>query len=182
MHLNMTADKNFVLKGKKVLLRAFTASDINDTYIGWLNDPDVVQFSNQRFLRHDRESCLRYLASFEGTDNLFFSVRRSSDDSPVGTMTAYVSSQHGTVDVGILIGDKSVWGMGYGQDAWNTLTNWLLERDGIRKLTAGTLSCNYGMIKLMERSGMHHEATRKEQEIINGQGMDIIYYAKFHLV
>ncbi len=175
-------NREFILKGEKVLLRSFTASDINEEYIGWLNDKDVVQFSNQRFLRHDRDSCSRYLASFEGTDNLFTSVRRLSDDSPVGTMTAYVSSHHGTVDVGILIGDKSVWGMGYGQDAWNTLTNWLLKRDDIRKLTAGTLACNYGMIKLMERSGMHQEATRREQEIINAQAVDILYYAKFHPV
>lgn len=173
-------NKDFVLKGEKVLLRAFTASDINGTYISWLNDPDVVQFSNQRFLRHDKESSLRYIASFEGTDNLFINVRRLSDDSPVGTMTAYVSSHHGTVDVGIMIGEKSVWGMGYGQDAWNTLTNWFLARDDIRKLTAGTLACNYGMIKLMERSGMHHEATRKQQEIVKGQAVDILYYAKFH--
>ena len=175
-------NNEFVLKGEKVLLRPFTASDINEAYIGWLNDKEVVRFSNQRFLRHDQESSLRYLASFEGTDTLFISVRRLSDDSPVGTMTAYVSSHHGTVDVGVLIGDKSVWGMGYGQDAWNTLTNWLLERDDIHKLTAGTLACNYGMIKLMERSGMHHEATRSEQEIVNGQAVDILYYAKFHPV
>ena len=175
-------NKEFVLKGEKVLLRSFTASDINEAYIGWLNDTDVVRYSNQRFLRHDQDSCLRYLASFEGTDNLFISVRRLPDDSPVGTLTAYMSSHHGTVDVGILIGDKSVWGMGYGQDAWNTLTNWLLERDDIRKLTAGTLACNYGMIKLMERSGMHHEATRREQEIVNTQAVDILYYAKFHPV
>ncbi len=173
-------NKEFVLKGEKVLLRPFTASDINATYIGWLNDTEVVRFSNQRFLKHNRDSCSRYLASFEGTDNLFISVRRLSDDSPVGTMTAYVSRHHGTVDVGILIGDKTVWGMGYGQDAWNTLTNWLLKRGDIRKLTAGTLACNYGMIKLMERSGMHQEATRREQEIVDGQAVDILYYAKFH--
>lgn len=170
----------FLLEDEKVLLRSFTASDINDTYIGWLNDPDVVRFSNQRFLKHDQGTSSRYLASFEGTDNLFISVRRLPDDNPIGTMTAYFSRHHGTVDVGILIGDKSVWGMGYGQDAWNTLTNWLLARDGIRKLTAGTLACNHGMIKLMERSGMHHEATRKEQEIVEGQAVDILYYAKFH--
>lgn len=168
-----------VLKGRKVLLRPFTRADITETYIGWLNDSDVVRFSNQRFLNHDRESSLRYLSTFKGTCNLFVSVHCLSDDCPVGTMTAYVSPHHGTVDVGILIGDKSVWGMGYGQDAWNTLTNWLLERDDIRKLTAGTLAGNHGMIKLMERAGMHHEATRSAQEIVGGQAMDILYYAKF---
>lgn len=169
-----------ILQGDKVLLRPFTRSDINPTYIGWLNDTDVVQYSNQRFLEHTRESCLRYLDSFSETDNLFFSVRRLSDDTAVGTMTAYLCRHHGTVDVGILIGDKTVWGNGYGQDAWNTLASWLLGRDDIRKLTAGTLACNHGMIKLMERSGMQHEATRARQEIVKGQATDILYYAKFH--
>lgn len=172
-------ENGFVLQGDKVHLRPFTAPDINESYISWLNDTDVVQFSNQRFLKHDRESCLQYLASFENTKNLFISVRRLSDDHPVGTMTAYVSSHHGTVDVGIMIGDKSVWGCGVGQDAWNTLVNWLLKRDDIRKLTAGTLACNHGMIKLMERSDMHHEGTRTAQEIVNSEMVDILYYAKF---
>lgn len=170
---------DFLLRGDKVLLRPFMVSDIDDLYIGWLNDPDVVQFSNQRFLKADRDSCLRYLALFEGTENLFISVRSLSDNRPVGTMTAYVSSHHGTVDVGIMIGDKSVWGLGYGQDAWDTLTNWFLAREYIRKLTAGTLACNYGMVKVLERSGMSMEAVRKKQEIVNGKPVDILYYAKF---
>ncbi len=169
-----------ILYGDKVLLRPFTAFDIDDSYIGWLNDPDVVRFSNQRFLKHDRNSCLSYLASFEGTPNLFMSARRQSDDRPIGTLTAYVLGHHGTVDVGIMIGDKSIWGQGYGQDAWSTLINWLLKQEGIRKLTAGTLACNYGMIKLMERSGMTLEAVRKAQEIVAGCPVDILYYAKFH--
>ena len=173
-------ENGFSLSGNKVLLKPFSVSDINDAYIGWLNDPNVVKFSNQRFLKHDRESCLRYQASFEGTENLFVSVRCLSDDSPIGTLTAYVARHHGTVDLGIMIGDKSVWGQGYGQDAWDTLTNWLIGREGIRKLTAGTLACNFGMIRLMERSGMSQEAVKKAQELVEGRPEDILYYAKFH--
>lgn len=169
-----------VLRGNKVLLRPFASSDINDAYINWLNDTEVVKFSNQRFLKHDRASCLHYFESFRGTGNMFMSVRRLSDDSPIGTLTAYLSRHHGTVDVGIMIGDKAVWGKGYGQDAWNTMTDWLLGREDIRKLTAGTLACNLGMIKLMERSGMSLEAVRKAQEVVEGRTEDILYYAKFH--
>lgn len=179
-HLPAKPDVKLILRGDKVLLRPFTALDIDDSYIGWLNDPDVVRFSNQRFLRHDRKSCLRYLDSFEGTANLFMSARRLADDCQIGTLTAYVSPHHLTVDVGIMIGDKTAWGMGYGQDAWNTLADWLLGWKKIRKLTAGTLACNYGMIKLLERSGMTLEAVRKEQEIVEGSPTDILYYAKFH--
>ena len=175
----MKADTAPILYGSKVLLRPFTSEDISESYIGWLSDPDVVRFSNQRFIRHDFESSLRYLSSFNDTANFFISVRMLSDENQIGTLTAYVSQHHGTVDAGIMIGDKSVWGMGFGQDAWNTFTEWLLSQKEIRKLTAGTSACNYGMIKLMERSGMTLEAVRKAQEIIEGEATDILYYAKF---
>lgn len=171
----------FTLCGNKVFLRPFTALDIDASYIGWLNDPEVVRYSNQRFLVHDRESCMRYLTSFDGSANMFMSVRRLSDGCPIGTLTAYVSRHHGTVDVGIMIGDKSIWGQGYGQDAWDLLTNWLLQRKDVRKLTAGTLTCNYGMIKIMEQSGMKLEAVRKAQEIVDGYPVDILYFAKFNV-
>lgn len=178
--LRTMVENFFPLRGNAITLKPFLVADINDIYIGWLNDQDVMKFSNQRFFVHSMESCLRYQASFAGTDNLFMGIRRLSDDKLIGTLTAYVASNHGTVDVGIMIGDSSLWGMGYGLDAWITMTNWLLACKDIRKLTAGTLACNLGMIKLMERSGMVLEATRKSQEIVEKCPVDMLYYAKFN--
>jgi len=169
----------FELSGERVRLTRFTDADITDDYIGWLNDPEVTRFSNQRFVRHDRDSCARYLASFEGTPSLFLSVRRRDDGRAIGTMTAYISDHHGTADVGILIGDRSCWGRGYGQDAWNTLLDWLLGERGLRKVTAGTLAVNQPMIRLAERSGMRLEGHRAKQEIVDGQPVDILYFARF---
>ena len=40
------------LVGRKVLLRPFSNQDITSEYISWLNDPDVVRYSNQRFVTH----------------------------------------------------------------------------------------------------------------------------------
>jgi ribosomal-protein-alanine N-acetyltransferase len=170
----------FFLKGNKTLLKPFLAADINNEYIGWLNDQNIMKFSNQRFFVHNLKSCLGYLASFEGTDNLFIAIRRLSDDKLIGTLTAYFAKNHGTVDVGIMIGNSSLWGMGFGLDAWTTMINWLLGRKDIRKLTAGTLASNLAMIKLMEHSGMVLEATRKSQEIFEGRPEDMLHYAKFN--
>lgn len=165
------------LEGARVMLDSFTAADIGDAYIGWLNDPEVVRFSNQRFRTHDRASCEAYLASFDGSPNLFLAVRRREDDAHIGTMTVYRSVPHGTADVGIMIGERG--GGGYGQDAWDTLLDWLLARGDIRKVTAGTLACNTAMVRLMERSGMSLEGTRRAQEIVDGQPQDIVLYGRF---
>lgn len=171
------------LTGKKVQLRPFWPSDITDTYVGWLNDPEVTRFSNQRFHAHTRESCEAYLASFAGTDNLFVSIRDAESDAAIGTMTAYRDAYHGTCDVGIMIGNRDCWGGGYGQEAWDMLTAWLLAPKpvgtGVRKLTAGCLAANRGMVKLMERSGMVPDGVRKSQELIDGEPVDIVHYARF---
>ena len=167
------------LRGQHVDLRPFVDSCITDDYLGWLRDPEVLRFSNQRFRTHTRESCRQYLNSFSGTPNDFAAIYRRSDGRMVGTMTAYVSPHHGTADLGILVGDRQSWGHGIGLDAWRTLMDHLLFTVGLRKVTGGTLRPNIGMLRIMERSGMHHEATRVAQEVIDGVPVDALYFAKF---
>ena len=168
-----------MLIGKNIIIDNFKKKDISDDYISWLNNSDVVRFSNQRFIRHNRISCKTYRDSFINTGNSFLAIRCKKNQEMIGTVTVYRSLNHGTADVGIMIGDKGVWGKGFGQDAWDTVLVWLLDIDGVRKVTAGTLKCNFGMIRLMERSGMELEAIKKEQEIVDGIAIDLVYYAKF---
>ena len=167
------------LSGHKVSLQRFSEGDITDAYIGWLNDPVTMRLSNQRFLRHDRQSSQRYLANFENSHNQFFSVRNKSNGIAIGTMTAYLSPMHGVADMGILIGDRSAWGQGFGIDAWTMLLHHLLAQPHIRKVTAGTLACNAAMLSLAVKSGMLPDGQRRKQELVDGVPHDILYFAKF---
>ncbi|WP_323015436.1 GNAT family protein [Devosia sp.] len=168
-----------ILSGDKVRLQPFRAADITPAYLSWLNDPEVVRYSNQRFRQHDESSCRAYLASFAGSANLFLSIQRLDDKRPVGTMTCYRSMPHGTADIGIMLGERQCWGQGLGLDAWTTLMGWLALQPGMRKITGGTLDANIGMRKIMERAGMQLEAVRRAQEILDGEPRDIVLYAKF---
>lgn len=167
------------LRGASVSLSSFLPSDITADYISWLNDPEVTRYSNQRFVLHSEESCAAYLASFEGTPNSFLSIRSVADGRAVGTMTAYVSPHHETVDLGIMIGNRDVWGEGLGQEAWNTLLQWFHRDVNMRKVTGGTMRCNVGMMKLLERSGMTLESVRPRQEMLDGTEQDLCYFAKY---
>ncbi len=167
------------LIGERVVLTQFSASDITDDYIGWLNDLQVVRYSNQRFFQHTRESAFSYFVSFSGSCNHFISIKLKGNNFPIGTMTAYKAQQHGTADIGLLIGDKRYWGKGFGLDAWKLLLNYLLEQEGVRKVTGGTLRVNIAMLRIMERTGMQLEAVRRDQEMVEGVPCDTLYYAKF---
>jgi RimJ/RimL family protein N-acetyltransferase len=163
----------------RLRLRSFQREDVDATYLGWLNDPEVTRFSNQRFYRHTAESSAAYLASFAGTSNSFLLIEQLKDQRPIGTATVYRHSRHGTADIGLMIGERRCWGQGYGLEAWQSLLKILLREDGMRKVTGGTARLNSAMVRIMEKSGMVLEAVRSKQELIDDQPVDLLYYACF---
>lgn len=169
----------FPVRGEKVIVRLFQEEDITDRYVSWLNDKDVNRFSNQRFREHSRASCLQYWKTFENASALFLAILSSTDGSMIGTMTVYFNMHHAVADMGIMIGAKEVWGTGVGRDAWAAVMNLLSRAQGLRKITGGTLACNQGMRKIMLATDMLEDGVRRGQEMVDGQPIDILYYAKF---
>jgi len=167
------------LVARRLVLEPFTESAIGPEYLAWLNDPQVTRFSNQRFRRHTDESARSYLATFSGSDNLLLAIRLAQGGRMIGTMTAYIAVPHGTADMGLMIGERTCWGRGYGLEAWSTLLAHLLGERGLRKVTAGTVRPNVGMLTIMERSGMQLEAVRARQEIIDAVEEDVLHFARF---
>lgn len=163
----------------RLLLRPFEASDIDERYLGWLQDTEVTRFSNQRFRKHTLESCRAYLHSFDDSPNTFLLLEHRADQVPVGTMTIYRAEHHGTADIGLMVGNRSYWRQGLGLEAWSTVLHALLQEAGLRKVTGGTARPNTGMVKIMEQSCMQLEAVRHQQELIEGQPVDLLYYARF---
>ena len=169
-----------LLVSHRLRLVPFRLDHIQQKYINWLNNPLIVRYSNQRFHQHTYETCRRYFESFANTSNHFLAIEDKSNQQLIGTLTVYTNSQHKTADVGILVGESGQWGKGFGHEAFDLVVESLLTVGNVRKVTAGTMALNVGMIKVMEKCGMHLEATRIAQELLDGHAMDIVYYAKFN--
>ena len=163
------------LSGAVVELRSFAPEHLTESYLGWLRDPQLMRFSNQRFRMHNMDSCRAYLGTFAGTDNLFMAIYR--EGTFIGTMTAYRSAIHGTADMGLLIG-AGAQGKGLGKDAWATLLAHLLAT-GNRKVTGGTLRINTAMVRIMQGCGMQADGVRVGQELVDGEAHDMLHFAKF---
>jgi len=149
-------------------------------YVGWLNDPEIVKFSDQRFIEHTLASCREYWQSFTNSPNFFWAIIcRDSELGHIGNINAYVDIQHSVADVGILVGERRAWAKGYGLEAWLAVCEYLFRVGNVRKITAGTLSVNVGMLKIMERAGMIDDGRRRRQHLWNGEPVDVIYAALF---
>lgn len=167
------------LTTERLLLRPFEPTDIDERYLGWLQDPEVTRFSNQRFRNHTMESCITYQRSFLGSANCFLLIIHRQDEIPIGTLTIYRATHHGTADMGLMLGNKDYWRQGFGKEAWGAVVQALLQETGLRKVTGGTARPNTGMVKIMKESGMELESIRHKQELIEDQAVDLLYYARF---
>ena len=159
----------------------FDRAHITDKYINWLNDPEVVKFSSQRFRIHTKKTCEEYLETYNNTSNYFWAIiDKANNYGHIGNINAYIDINQNTADLGIIIGEKKVWGKGFGLEAWEVICEFLFNEKSIRKITAGTLSCNKGMLKIAEKSGMKKEGRRLKQEIVRGEEVDVVYFGLFN--
>jgi len=164
---------------KRLRITLFQEKHLTQTYVNWLNDPEVVKYSSQRHFFHTLESCKKYWQNFQGSQNYFWAVETLIDDNHIGNLNAYIDKINNTADVGIIIGDRKKWGQGYGLEAWNGVLKFLFKEKKIRKITAGTLEVNRGMVNIAMKAGMHEEGRRYRQEIINNKEVDLLYFGIF---
>ena len=158
----------------------FGPEHLTERYVGWLNDPEVVNYSEQRHRRHDSHACRAYLASFARSDDQFCAIiERPLGLGHIGNLTVTVDRPNLTADLAIMIGERRAWGRGYGQVAWRAVLEELLIGQELRKVTAGCMAENAAMIAVMERSGMTFECRRKAQFLLDGRSVDAVHYARF---
>lgn len=169
-----------VLAGERLDLVPFHNGLLSERYVGWLNDPAIVRYSEQRHRIHTLESCRAYADSFASSDDYFWAVvARDPALGHIGNLSATVSRPNGVADLAILIGEPRVRGKGYGLEAWKCACAYLLADAGLRKVTAGTMASNAPMLAVMRAAGMREEGRRQRQFLVEGAEVDAVYFALF---
>lgn len=164
----------------RLRLVPFARRHLTPRYVGWLNDPATVRYSEQRHRKHTLDSCRIYWRSFRGTPHYFWAIEaRDCAVGHIGNMNAYVDPKNGVADIGILIGERHARGRGYALEAWTNVCRYLFEDAGLRKVTAGMMNVNTPMQKLARRAGMRRDGRRRRHCWWEGREVDVIHVAVF---
>lgn len=148
--------------------------------VEYLKDKTVVKFSEQRHIYHTLTSQIKYIHSFgmTGTTNSNLWVIVTKSERFIGTVSSHEDVFNRVANMGIMIGETSYWGKGYGTEAWSAVMEWLFE-NGTRKVEAGLMRCNAGMWAICKKTGMEWEAAIPRHFIFDGEEVDMDLYGKF---
>lgn len=167
-----------MIQTKRLLLSQFSEKHLTEQYVSWLNDSKLMRYSEQRYRLHTLETCRRYWQSFTGSPNFFWAIEETeSGFGHIGNINAYIDTHNGLADLGIVIGNKQ--GQGYGLEAWQAVCDFLFQKRGIRKISAGALAVNKPMLHLMQQAGMINDGIRKSHFIFEDTPVDVIHMAVF---
>ena len=169
------------LVGTTVRLRPMRIADADGPYLTWMNDPEVTRYLESRFQAYSAPDLAEYIeTTVSDRANHFFAIEVLDSGRHVGNIKlGPVEEQHRRGDVGILIGDRSMWGRGIGSEAVRILADWAFGALGLRKMTAGAYSTNVGSVKAFERAGFHIEATRRSHYETADGVVDAVLLARF---
>lgn len=168
------------IQTERLFITPFSEKHLTPSYVGWLNDSELMCYSENRHKTHTIDSCRAYQQSFKDTPNFFWAIEEiEMNNRHIGNINAYLNEYNLLADVGILIGEKQAQKKGYGSEAWMGVCDFLFKKKGIRKVTAGTMKLNAPMLKLMRGVGMVNDGVRKKHFIYNDEEVDLIHMAFF---
>lgn len=164
-----------------VELFALEADGVTDEYVAWLNDPAVNRYLESRFVRHTAQSTRRFVqAVVDSDDSILFGIRYVPERRHVGNIKlGPVDRHHRRAEIGLLIGDRTVWGRGIAAAAIELVTRYAFDSLGLLKVTAGCYAGNVGSRRAFEKAGFVVEAIRKRHFLLDGTPEDAVLLARW---
>jgi RimJ/RimL family protein N-acetyltransferase len=162
------------LEGTLVYLRPVRPDDASGNYSRWMNDPQVNQFLEARFQRASPTDLEAYIGRFQNDPgNVFLAVVARGTDVHVGNVKlGPIDRNHGSADMGLLIGEPAYWGRGIATEVIQLVARYAFDELQLHKVTASCYSTNRGAIKAFEKAGFAHEGSRREQFKSGGKYVD----------
>ncbi|MDP8905588.1 MAG: GNAT family N-acetyltransferase [Chloroflexota bacterium] len=164
-----------MLRGERVFLRASERSDI-PLFVRWFNDAETASFLSQRAPLSVplEEGWFERMLAGQGREGYHFVICRIDDDQPIGTVGLFALDHiNGSAGMGISIGEKSLWGQGYGTDALNALTDFAFGELRLERVWLDVYEFNSRARRSYEKCGFVLEGTKRSAFFRRGRFVDI---------
>ncbi len=166
--------------GDRIFLKGLSSKDVTQAYVKWMQDEEVTQFLESRWDMHTAGSLKKYIKHINGSPHDFlFGIFLKETKEHIGNIKiGEINEKHKYGDLGLMIGNKNMWGKGYATEAIIFATNYAIEKLSLNKLKAGIYANNVGSHRAFIKAGYREVGRWEKHRYYKGNYIDEILVEK----
>ena len=164
-------------EGSLVILRPLERADLNERYLGWLNDPEVTRYTETGTFPATTEDLENYYRSVTGSKNdVILAVVDKKSGQHIGNVKlGPIRWVHRVATFGILIGEKEFWGKGVGLEATRLMVEYGFYRLNLHRIDLGVFAEHEAAVQCYEKAGFKVEGRLREDLFQGGEFKDRLW-------
>lgn len=162
------------LTGRRVCLRPFGKDDAK--YLQkWSNDAELRKLIGEVKPMSQAETEKFYEELSADKDRMWFVIVLRGNDRVIGEAGLLrMFRPWRTTDMTVIIGEKDVWGRGYGTDAGRLLLDYAINRLGFHRVSIGVVGFNERALRFWEGLGFKREGVERDGYYCDNKHSDFI--------
>jgi RimJ/RimL family protein N-acetyltransferase len=173
----MASEKAVSGRSTKIYLRPLERTDLNETYLAWLNDAEVTRYMETGTFpatMHDLEKF--YEAVTGSRSEVIFAIADRKSDRHIGNVKlGPINWVHRHATFGIMIGEKGFWARGIGQEATRLAVEYAFERLNLNRVTLGVFAEHESAVRCYEDVGFRVEGRARQDLFQDGVYKDRLW-------
>jgi diamine N-acetyltransferase len=166
-----------MILGERVRLRAIERDDL-PRFVAWLNDPEVLRgllLAIPLSLPQEEQWFSRMLEQPTEEHPLVIEVNTPEGWTAIGNIAFHaVNWIERSAEVGIFIGEKSLWNQGYGREAMKLMLRHGFNTLNLNRIFLRVYASNPRAVKSYEYAGFVHEGRLRQAHFQDGQYVDVL--------
>jgi RimJ/RimL family protein N-acetyltransferase len=152
-----------LLVGDRVILRRHVPGNLA-AFMRWYADPEVSRLTRYQEGPMARPEIERFFqARVLGSDSLAMAIHEKATDRLLGTCAfSQLDGENGSALFHITIGEKDVWGKGFGTEATRLMVEHAFERLRLHRIGLSVFAFNGRAIRAYQRAGFVIEGRARE--------------------
>lgn len=163
--------------GEQVYLRPLAREDLNEKYLGWLNDPEATRYLETGIFPYTLGELEEFYKSVVGkTTQVMLAILDKEADMHIGNVKlGPIYWVHRKATFGILIGEKEFWGRGIGTEVTRLMVEYGFYRLNLNRIDLGVYAEHAAAVRAYERVGFRVEGRFRADMFHEGQYKDRLW-------
>ena len=162
----------------KIKLFLLNKQHISKKYISWLNDYEVVKYSNQKYIKHNYRNVRSFVLNIKNSNDSFLYGIKYNNIHIGNIKIGPIDYNNQNTQISYFIGDRSYWNKGIASEAIKQCVILCKNKYKLKKIMAYVVKENVGSKKALLKNGFIKEGNLKKYFNFENKRLDEFVFSK----